>query len=168
MPMVGTCVVGGGIVGLATARGLQRAHPGASVLVLEKGESLAGHQTGHNSGVIHAGIYYQPGSLKARLCREGADWTKQFCVEQGIQFRQTGKLIVATEKSELGRLEDLRRRAEANRIEVESWSGADLAEREPNVRGLAAVFSPATAVVNYSEICAALATQVRDHGGEVR
>lgn len=95
------CVIGGGIVGLATARALLARHPGASLVLLEKEDGLGRHQTGHNSGVIHSGIYYAPGSLKARLCREGAARTKAFCREHGIPFEDRGKLIVATRADEI-------------------------------------------------------------------
>src|ERR1700730_6920810 len=98
------CVVGGGIVGLATAREILRRRPGASLVLLEKEPGLAAHQTGHNSGVIHAGVYYAPGSLKARLCRAGNPQTRQFCLEQGIPFELCGKLIVATNPLEVTRL----------------------------------------------------------------
>lgn len=161
-------MVGAGIVGLATARTLQAKFPGEPVIVLEKGERPAAHQTGHNSGVIHAGIYYQPGSLKAELCRRGAVWTREFCDRHGIAYRNTGKLIVATDESERGRLDNLFERATANRIVVEKLGAADLAEREPRVNGVAAVFSPTTGIVDYVEICTALADELRDAGGELR
>src|SRR3954468_21667979 len=123
------CVIGGGIVGLATALSLQDAFPGCALVVVEKEADVGRHQTGHNSGVIHAGIYYAPGSLKARLCREGSMATKAFCDEHGIRYKTCGKLLVATPRLELGRMGDLEQRATANGIGYERVSGAELAER---------------------------------------
>ena len=128
-------VVGGGIVGLATAMTLLAERPGASVIVLEKENDVARHQTGHNSGVIHAGIYYAPGSLKATLCRAGAQWTRDFCDEHGIGYRNTGKLIVATNEAELGRMHALYERALLNELDVELIDAAELRRREPNITG---------------------------------
>src|SRR5690606_33345365 len=105
------CIVGGGIVGLATAHALLKKFPGARLVVLEKEATLGQHQTGHNSGVIHAGVYYTPGSLKARLCREGAEATKAFCRDNGVPFEVCGKLVVATDELELQRMEALEARA---------------------------------------------------------
>jgi L-2-hydroxyglutarate oxidase len=126
------CVIGGGIVGLATALSLQDAFPGCGLVVVEKEADVGRHQTGHNSGVIHAGIYYAPGSLKARLCREGAAATKAFCAEHGIPFETCGKLLVATTPLEVGRMGALQERAGANGIECERLDGAELLAREPN------------------------------------
>ncbi|MFZ5871275.1 MAG: FAD-dependent oxidoreductase, partial [Actinomycetota bacterium] len=112
-------VVGGGIVGLATAWRLLQARPGSGVVVLEKETGVARHQTGHNSGVIHAGVYYEPGSLKARLCRAGAAATKAFCAEHAIPYRVPGKLVVATDDGEVARLRALQGRAGANGLDVE-------------------------------------------------
>ena len=120
------CVVGGGIVGLATAREILRRRPGASLVLLEKETDLAAHQTGHNSGVIHAGVYYAPGSLKARLCRIGNRETKQFCAEHAIPIENCGKLIVATTPIEVQRLGDLKKRSELNEIAVHEVAGAEL------------------------------------------
>lgn len=117
------CVIGGGIVGLATAMRLLQIDPGASLVLLEKENSLARHQTGHNSGVIHAGIYYQPGSLKARLCKEGARATKDFCTEHGIAFEECGKLLVASTPLEMQRMEALYERSQQNALKVERWMG---------------------------------------------
>src|SRR5215831_7243478 len=130
------CVIGGGIVGLATALSLQDAFPGCELVVVEKEADVGLHQTGHNSGVIHAGIYYAPGSLKARLCREGATATKAFCTEHGIPFETCGKLLVATTPVELERMVDLQDRAGINGIACERLSAAELVDREPNVVGL--------------------------------
>src|SRR5215470_7837361 len=112
-------IIGAGIVGLSAAREILRAWPGSAVIVLEKESAIAQHQTGHNSGVIHAGIYYAPGSLKARLCREGAAATKAFCAEQGIKFETYGKLLVATNELERLRMDALFERAKLNGVEVE-------------------------------------------------
>ena len=160
-------VVGGGIVGLATARALLEQRPGAAVVVLEKETELATHQTGHNSGVIHAGIYYAPGSLKARLCRAGEKATKEFCRAHGIPFETTGKLVVATSDLEVERLRALRDRAGENGIEVEPVSAARLRELEPHVVGLEALLVPASGIVDYRQVAAALAEEVRAGGGAV-
>ncbi|GGK71208.1 L-2-hydroxyglutarate oxidase [Ornithinimicrobium pekingense] len=161
-------VIGGGIVGLATAMTLLQRRPGSDVLVLEKEQRLAQHQSGHNSGVIHAGVYYAPGSLKARLCVEGARATREFCDEHGVAYRDTGKLIVATDEAELARMEALHERAAGNGLDLERIDAAELHRREPNVAGLGALFSPSTGIVDYAQICRALAREVERLGGEVR
>lgn len=160
-------VVGGGIVGLATARELLRRRPGSSVLVLEKEAEVGRHQTGHNSGVIHAGIYYEPGSLKARLCKAGAAATREFCDEHAIPYATPGKLIVATNAVELSRLDALLGRAHANGLEVHRVSAGELTEREPHIVGLGAVLLPATGIVDYGRVAAALADDVVARGGTV-
>lgn len=165
---VDACVIGGGIVGLATAYTLLQRRPGSSVVVLEKEDAVAQHQTGHNSGVIHAGIYYEPGSLKARLCRAGARWTKDFCDHHDIPYLTTGKLIVATDPGEMQRLEALYQRGLVNQIELQRVSAAELAEREPRVRGLAAVYLPATGIVDYTRVCRTLVEEIQAAGGTVR
>lgn len=162
------CVVGGGIVGLATARALLTRQPGASLVLVEKETELGRHQTGHNSGVIHSGIYYAPGSLKAKLCREGSARTKEFCVEHGIPYEERGKLIVATREAEVPRLQALNERASQNGIETELLSASAIREREPNVVGLEAISVPAAAIVSYSEVLRALATDLKASGGELR
>ncbi|CAG0978674.1 partial L-2-hydroxyglutarate dehydrogenase, partial [Gammaproteobacteria bacterium] len=139
-------VVGGGIVGIATAYRFQARHPAARILVLEKEQALARHQSGHNSGVIHAGVYYAPGSLKAKLCRKGAQMMKDFCRENEIVYEQCGKLIVATDEAERQRLAGLRERAVANGIPFSEVSGADLRIREPLIRGVEALFFPESAI----------------------
>lgn len=161
-------VIGGGIVGLSTALNLLQRRPGASVVVLEKEPALAAHQTGHNSGVIHSGIYYAPGSLKARLCRAGEKATKEFCQAHGIPFRTIGKLVVATSDLEVRRLGDLRERAGENGIDVEPVSGARLREMEPYVRGLEALLVRSTGIVDYRKVSQAMAEEIRLAGGEVR
>jgi len=161
-------VIGGGIVGLSTALNLLQRRPGASVVVLEKEPALAAHQTGHNSGVIHAGIYYAPGSLKARLCRAGEKATKEFCRAHGIPFETIGKLVVATSDLEVRRLRDLRERAGENGIDVEPVSGTRLREMEPYVRGLEALLVRSTGIVDYRKVSQAMAEEIRLAGGEVR
>jgi L-2-hydroxyglutarate oxidase len=166
-PAVDFCVIGGGIVGMATAVRLLDACPGAGVAVLEKEDTLGYHQTGHNSGVIHAGVYYAPGSLKAKLCREGAEATKAFCTEHDIPFETCGKLLVATTARELERMAALEERAALNGIGCARVDRAELAEREPNVSGLGALFIAATGIVDYRRVCTALADVVRAKGGSV-
>jgi L-2-hydroxyglutarate oxidase len=162
------CVVGGGIVGLATAREILRRRPGASLVLLEKETGLAAHQTGHNSGVIHAGVYYAPGSLKARLCRVGNRETKQFCTEHDIPIENCGKLIVATTPIEVQRLGDLKKRGELNEIAVQEVAAAELSTLEPHITGLAALLVPSTGIVDYRRVSRALAEDVEKRGGEVR
>lgn len=151
------CVIGGGIVGLAAALELTRAFPHASLVLLEKEADVGQHQSGHNSGVIHAGVYYKPGSLKARLCREGAEATKRFCDEHGIPYETRGKLIVASDAAEMRRLADLEENARANGIDIERLDGTELRRREPNVVGEGALFVRSTGIVDYRRVCAKLA-----------
>lgn len=162
------CVVGGGIVGLATAMALLRRRPGAGLVLLEKEERLGAHQTSHNSGVIHAGIYYAPGSLKARLCREGNRATRQFCDTWRIRYENCGKLVVATDETELSRLEELSDRAKSNGIEASRISRQQLVEIEPNVVGTGALLVPSTGIVDYRAVADAISRQVRKDGGEIR
>lgn len=162
------CIIGAGIVGLATARAVLQRKPGASVLVLEKEPEVAAHQTGHNSGVIHAGIYYEPGSLKADLCKRGAAATKRFADDHGIEYRVTGKLLVATDTTELGRMEKLVERARINGIDHERLGADELREREPLVSGIGALLVKATGVIDFRRVCRALADEVLAAGGEVR
>lgn len=160
-------VVGAGIVGLATAREALVRSPGVDVVVLDKGDDVGSAQTGHNSGVIHAGIYYAPGSLKARLCVAGARATRDFCAEHGVTYRTPGKLVVATSAAEVDRMHALARRAAANGVELEEVGRDRLAELEPRVRGLAALLSPTTGVVDFREVARALARDVVARGGRV-
>ncbi|MFF0816130.1 L-2-hydroxyglutarate oxidase [Rhodococcus sp. NPDC003318] len=162
------CIVGAGIVGLATARALLRRAPGSSVVVLEKEPDVGVHQTGHNSGVIHAGIYYEPGSLKADLCKRGAAATKRFADDHGIAYRVTGKLLVATDTVELARMENLVERARINGIAHQRLDAAELRDREPLVSGLGALLIETTGIIDYRLVCRALADDVRAAGGEVR
>jgi len=162
-------VVGGGILGLATAKTILDRDPGAEVEVLERGPGLAEGQTGHNSGVVHAGIYYAPGSLKARLCRRGVGLMRDFCAAEGIAYDACGKLVVATREEERPRLEDLRERATANGVPGLRWlEGDQMREVEPNVAGVAALHSPETAIVDFVAVAEALARRVKEGGGEIR
>src|SRR4051794_35383183 len=161
------CVIGGGIVGLATAMKLLEMHPGASLAVLEKENSLGRHQTGHNSGVIHAGIYYAPGSFKAELCRRGAQATKEFCSQHGIPFEVCGKMLVATNEVEARRMEELYRRSVENNVEVEKLDSTELKSREPNITGVGALFVPSTGIVNYRLVCEAMGQVIIDAGGQI-
>ncbi|WP_416382296.1 L-2-hydroxyglutarate oxidase [Nocardia transvalensis] len=161
------CVIGGGIVGVATAHRILQTRPGASLVLLEKAERLAVHQTGHNSGVIHSGIYYAPGSLKARMCRRGARWTKEFAAAHGIPYEVCGKLLVATDAAEYERMLALHERSVTNGVDVELLDAAELARRESNVTGVGALFVPDTGIVDYTRITEALADLVRAGGGEI-
>lgn len=160
-------VIGGGIVGLATARQLQLQFQGARVAILEKEKELASHQTRHNSGIIHAGVYYAPGSLKAHFCREGNLDTKQFCREHNIPFRETGKLLVATDGQDAERMEDLLERCRMNEIETEVLDQKQLQEFEPHVVGVAATWVPSSGIVDFEQIAIKLAEQIRAAGGEI-
>lgn len=161
------CVIGGGIVGVATAARILAERPGAALVLLEKGDALGRHQTGHNSGVIHSGIYYQPGSLKAELCRRGASATKKFAAEHGIPFEECGKLLVATSPIEMERMTALYERSKRNQLDVAVVDRAELARREPAVAGLGALFVPSTGIVDYRGITDKLAEQVIAAGGEI-
>ncbi len=161
-------IVGGGIVGLAAAREILRARPGSSVILVEKESAIAQHQTGHNSGVIHAGIYYAPGSLKARFCREGAAATKTFCTEQGIKFETCGKLIVATNELERAQIKTLFARAKQNGVEAEPIDAAGLTRLEPNIRGAGALLIPETAIVDYKLVASAFAKTIVAQGADIR
>ncbi|MEJ1109568.1 MULTISPECIES: L-2-hydroxyglutarate oxidase [unclassified Kribbella] len=165
--MYEVAVVGSGIVGAATAWELTSQGYGP-VVVIEKEQDVARHQTSHNSGVIHAGIYYEPGSLKARLCREGAAATKAFAAEHGIPVQTCGKLLVATNPLELERLEALQKRAEINSIDAETVDAAELRRREPHIVGLGALFVRETAITDYPAIAAKLLDLVIEAGGELR
>jgi (S)-2-hydroxyglutarate dehydrogenase len=161
-------IVGGGIVGLAVARELSRRSPGASVCVLERESEVGTHQTGHNSGVIHAGVYYQPGSLKARLCVEGARELYAYCAERGIASEQCGKVILATDSSELPRLEELERRGKANGVPgLRRIDSAGIEQIEPHARGIAGLHSPNTGIVDFSAVARSYARDVLDAGGAI-
>lgn len=155
------CIIGGGIVGLATALAIARSEPDARILLLEKEPSLAFHQTGHNSGVIHAGIYYQPGSLKAELCRAGERATKDFCDTHDIPYRTPGKLVVATNDIELKRINALETNAEANKINCRMIDQSELIEMEPAIAGLKALLVEQSGIVNYQAICKAMGEMIK-------
>ncbi|MDO8189130.1 L-2-hydroxyglutarate oxidase [Conexibacter sp. JD483] len=161
-------VVGAGIVGLAVARELLTRRPGLRLAVIDKEPAVGAHQTGHNSGVIHAGIYYQPGSLKARLCVEGAAALFDYCEQREIALDRCGKVIVALHERELGRLEELERRGRANGVPgLRRVDAAGLRELEPHAAGVAALHSPNTAIVDFPAVARALADDVRAAGGEL-
>ena len=168
-PNVDAIVVGGGIVGLGTALAVLRARPGTSLVVLEKEPRLGAHQTGHNSGVIHAGLYYKPGSLKATMCARGRMMLETFCEEHGVPVERCGKVIVATREEELPRLDELEQRSRANGLVGVRRVGADqLREREPHAGGIAALLVPQTGIVDYADVLRAYAAEVRQRGGEIR
>lgn len=161
-------IVGGGIVGLATARELLLRHPHLKLALLEKEDVLSKHQTGHNSGVIHSGIYYAPGSLKAQLCSEGRRKLWEYCDAKQIPYKQVGKLIVATEESELGRLDALMKRGIENGIEgLEVIDAKGIEAREPHCRGIKAIFSPVTGIVDYGVVARSYGDDIRESGGEI-
>src|SRR5258707_8038070 len=158
-------VVGAGIVGLAVAREIVARRPAAQVIVIDKASAVAQHQTGHNSGVIHAGVYYAPGSLKAQLCVEGAKLMYEFCEQHAIPFERCGKLIVAVTGDELPRLADLEARAQANGVPgLRRVSAAEIAEIEPECRGIAALHSPATGIVDFAAVARAIESELRAQG----
>jgi L-2-hydroxyglutarate oxidase len=160
-----TVIVGAGIVGLATAREALLRRPGSQVVVLERGPGIAGGQTGSNSGVIHAGVYYAPGSRKARLCVDGARRLYALCDELGVPAERCGKLIVARSASELPRLAELERRAAANGVTVRRLDGAGIADVEPHARGVAALHVPDTGIVDFARVADALLRDVLARGG---
>jgi L-2-hydroxyglutarate oxidase LhgO len=161
-------IVGGGILGLAIGRELIRRFPGVAVEVYEKEDRLAAHQTGHNSGVVHAGIYYKPGSLKAQLCTRGRELLRGFCHERGLPYDECGKLVVAVEESELGRLDALEVTATANGVPgLTRVDGAGIADIEPHAVGLAALHSPVTAITDFVAIARAYADDIERAGGEI-
>jgi len=162
-------VVGGGIVGCATAFALTTAHPGLKLVLLEKEGHLAAHQTGHNSGVIHAGLYYRPGSLKAQNCTAGREALYAFCSEHAIPCERCGKVVVAVEERELPALDELERRGRANGLAgLERLDAAEVRRREPHAAGIAGLFVPQTGIVDYIRVTEKLADIVRQQGGVVR
>jgi (S)-2-hydroxyglutarate dehydrogenase len=162
-------VVGAGIVGLAVARELLRRSPATRLAVLDKEAQIAQHQTGHNSGVIHSGIYYKPGSFKAKACVAGAAQMYQFCEERGIPFKRCGKVIIATEEDELPRLYDLFERGNANGCpDLRVIESDELREIEPHAAGIKALLSPNTGIVDYRQVAAAYAEDIRKSSGEIR
>jgi L-2-hydroxyglutarate oxidase len=162
-------IVGAGIVGLATSLALLERKPGAVVVVLEKEPILAAHQTGRNSGVIHAGLYYKPGSLKAAMCLRGRGLLERFCQEHGVPFERCGKVVVATHEKQTPGLEELERRGRANGLTgVRRISQEELREREPHTVGTAALLVPETGIVDYKQVAGAYARELEHRGGELR
>ncbi|MEH6443968.1 MAG: L-2-hydroxyglutarate oxidase [Oceanospirillaceae bacterium] len=161
-------VIGGGIVGMSTAWQLQQRYPEKTVLLLEKENSYSAHQTGHNSGVVHAGVYYAPGSLKAKFCKEGVDATLSFCREHDIAYNQCGKMLVATNKIEVERMQVLYQRCAQNGIKVELLDAQQLKQREPNIVGLGGLLVKDTAIVNYQQITTKMAQCFTEAGGDAR
>jgi L-2-hydroxyglutarate oxidase LhgO len=161
-------VVGAGIIGLAVARRLAELRPDATVTVLEKETEIATHQTGRNSGVVHAGIYYAPGSLKARLCRLGVERLRAYCAEKGIPYEECGKLVVAVDETEVDRLRELERRAIENGVPGMRWlEGDELREIEPHAAGVAGLHSPTTAITDYRAVARAFRDDLEAAGGSV-
>lgn len=161
-------VIGGGILGLAVARELTRRYPGMPVTVFEKEDRLAAHQTGHNSGVVHAGVYYKPGSLKAILCRRGASMLREYAQEHGVRYAELGKLIVATEPAELPGLYEIEKRANANGVPgIRRVARGQLTDIEPHVAGVEGIYSPHTASVDYPAVCATFEAEILAAGGVV-
>jgi L-2-hydroxyglutarate oxidase len=162
-------VIGGGIVGTAVARRLRTIDDTARVTVLEKEDALAQHQTGRNSGVVHAGLYYMPGSLKARLCRRGVGLLREFCETHSVAYQEIGKVLVALDEVEESRLCDIEERARANGVPgVRRLDRDQLLELEPHVRGVAGLHSPSTAIVDFPGVTRALAAELVERGGEIR
>ncbi|MEY2785012.1 MAG: hypothetical protein RL277_1222 [Planctomycetota bacterium] len=160
-------VVGGGIVGLASARAWLLAHPGARVVLLEKESELAAHQTGRNSGVIHSGLYYKPGSAKARTCRRGKALLERYCAEKGVRMETCGKVVVAVDESELAALARIEERGIANGVQLTRISRERLHELEPHMAGIAALHVPETGIVDYVGMCRELAADIRALGSEI-
>lgn len=161
-------VVGGGIVGTATAMAVLERYS-VSLVLLEAEDQLASHQTGHNSGVIHSGLYYRPGSLKARNCKEGREAMYGFCKEHGITHEQCGKLVVAVHRQEMARLEELEKRGRANGLEgLRRLGPEEIREREPHAAGIAALWVQETGIVDFSEVTGVFARVVREKGGEIK
>jgi L-2-hydroxyglutarate oxidase len=167
MPTTDLIIVGGGIVGLATAFRFQQRYPDRTCRILEKEDHLAEHQTGRNSGVLHSGIYYKPGSLKAKNCREGKLAMQEFCQAENVPFDICGKVIVATEQEEVPRLANILERGQANGVRCELIGRERLSELEPHAAGLQAVHVPEAGIVDYRQVCERLAARIREHGGEI-
>ncbi len=169
MPRHDVAIVGGGIVGLATAYQLLLRRPGVQLAILEKEAELAAHQTGHNSGVLHSGLYYKPGSLKARLCREGKAAVERFADEHAIPYERCGKLVVALDESQLPALETLRRRGIANGLGgLEEVGPERIREIEPHATGIRALWVPETGIIDFRRVALALGAEVRGRGGTIR
>jgi L-2-hydroxyglutarate oxidase LhgO len=161
-------VIGGGLLGLATAREMLNRQPDRRVVVVEQEPQLAAHQSGHNSGVVHAGLYYTPGSLKARLCREGKADLEAYCAERGIEVQRVGKLVVALSADELPRFESLEAKARANGVEgLETVGPERIREIEPNAEGICGLWSPTTGIVDFRAVANAYADDIRAAGGQI-
>lgn len=161
-------VIGGGIVGLATALKLQQKKPALKILVLEKEDKLAAHQTGHNSGVIHSGVYYKPGSLKARNCIGGYHKLLEFCIQEDIPFELCGKIIVATQESELPQLDTILQRGQQNGLQnLKKLSREELHEYEPHVNGIAGIHVPQAGIINYTKVAEKYSQKLREGGAEI-
>ncbi|KOP27360.1 hydroxyglutarate oxidase [Hapalosiphon sp. MRB220] len=161
-------IIGGGIVGLSTGMALGKTYPNAKILVLEKESQWAFHQTGNNSGVIHSGIYYKPGSFKAKFCRDGCQSMVEFCQEHGIDYEVCGKVIVATDESELPRLENLYKRGLENGIKVKRITPEEVKEFEPHVTSVGGIYVYSTGIANYKQVCLKYAEIITQQGGELR
>ncbi|WP_404455106.1 L-2-hydroxyglutarate oxidase [Virgibacillus necropolis] len=160
-------IIGGGIIGLSVGMEISRKYPNASIIIVEKEAALSLHQTGRNSGVIHSGIYYKPGSLKAELARKGNRQIVEFCEKHGIHYDLCGKVIVATKEEEIPLLENLYQRGLENQLAVERISVEELQEIEPHVNGIAAIRVPSTGIVNYQEVAETFGEIIKQHGGEI-
>jgi L-2-hydroxyglutarate oxidase len=166
--MYDLAIIGGGIVGLATAYRLTQEYPDRSIIVLEKEDEVAAHQTGHNSGVIHSGVFYEPGSLKAENCREGKRALTAFCDDHNVDYEMCGKVVVATEEREVPELHRIQEKGVANRVECTRIGPEELHEREPHVDGVAALHVPGAGIVDYPGVARALADEVENHGHPVK
>ena len=168
-PPYDLAIIGGGILGLATGLKILEAHPAARLLILEKEPEIARHQTGHNSGVIHSGLYYKPGSLKAQGCVAGRKALIAFCEQNSVPYEICGKVVVATAEEELPRLDELYRRGVANGLRgVEIIGPERLKEIEPHTTGIKALYVPETGIIDYTKVAAAYAAKIRSGGGEIR
>jgi len=162
-------IIGGGVVGLATAYEITRRYPGTAVVLLEKESALACHQTGHNSGVIHSGVYYKPGSAKARTCIRGGALLRQFCDATSVRYHECGKIIVARNAAEIPRLDELLRRGQANGVPgLALLSGEELREIEPHAAGVRALHVPTAAIIDYRKVSEALAGRIKEAGGVIK
>lgn len=167
MNPVDVVIIGGGIVGLATAYSLLQQHPLKKILILEKEDRLAQHQTGHNSGVLHSGIYYKPGSFKATTCREGKKLMEEFCTRESIDYKICGKVIVARDDSEITALNLLYERGRVNGVSCEVIGTSRLEELEPHVKGVRALHVAETGIVDYQQVCDRLASRIKERGHEI-
>ena len=160
-------IIGGGVIGLATAYHLKKTHPKKSIIVIEKEDSLSSHQTGNNSGVIHSGIYYKPGSLKAINCRKGKQALERFCDQEGVDYEQCGKVIVATSENELPAMQKIYERGKANNVTCKKIDKTELKEIEPHAAGIAAIHVPEAGIINYKKFCSVLAQKIEAGDGQI-